>query len=173
MQADLSFLDDAFGLLTKFKSKISGYVLYNSTDNSVNAALTFVAGQKADELLVAAASSSSNTLSLLRSLRVPMVYDASGTREAQAYLARGAGAFSGKMVSFQHPQLFHNLAEYAVFGNMPTLEYSTDTDKYPNGGPYVQQVIKDMGCKTHIWGIIILPGRGLATLGTTQEWQAI
>ena len=145
VQADLSFLDDAFGLLTKFKSKISGYVLYNSTDNSVNAALTFVAGQKADELLVAAASSSSNTLSLLRSLRVPMVYDASGTREAQAYLARGAGAFSGKMVSFQHPHLFSNLAEYAVFGNMPTLEYSTDTDKYPNGGPYVKQVIKDMG----------------------------
>ena len=143
VQVDLSFLDDAFGLLTKFKRNISGYVMYNSTDNSVNAALTYIAGQKSDELLVAAASSSSNTLSLLRSL--PMVYDASGTREAKAYLARGAGAFSGKMVSFQHPQLFHNLAEYAVFGNMPTLEYSTDTDKYPNGGPYVQQVIKDMG----------------------------
>ena len=35
------------------------------------------------------------------------------------------------------------LAEYAIFGRMPTLEYSTDTTKYPNGGEQVQEAIAD------------------------------
>jgi hypothetical protein len=51
-------------------------------DGSVNAALTFVAGQSASELLVAAATPA--TVALLRSLGKPLVFNATGVSELDA-----------------------------------------------------------------------------------------
>ena len=141
---NLSMIQKPYDILSLFHNKITGYVLYNTTDGSVNAALTYIAGQKQNELLVATSSTSTKTLSMLKSWSIPFVIDLSGTRERDAYKSRGGiSAYSGNMISFQHPNIYPNLAEYAIFGRMPTLEYSTDTTKYPNGGEQVQEAIAE------------------------------
>jgi hypothetical protein len=117
---NLSMIEKPYEILSTFQNEITGYVLYNTTDNSVNAALTYIAAQNSSELLVAAPASSTKTLSLLRSWNIPFVADVSGMREGAIYKQRGGiNSYSGNMISFQHPNIYPNLAEYAIFGKMP------------------------------------------------------
>ena len=112
----------ATDLIGNFKSSITGFVLYSLTDGSDNAALTYIAGQAATELLVAVAKPA--TQALLVKWGVPQKLDARGTSSLDAYKLRGPAAFGGKVVSFQLTQQYSNLAEYAVFARAPTVEYA-------------------------------------------------
>ena len=155
---DLSMIQKPYQILSLFHNDITGYVLYNTSDSSVNAALTYVAAQNSSELLVATSATSTKTLKMLKSWNIPFVADVSGLREGAVYKSRGGiKAFSGNMISFQHPDLYPNLAEYAVFSRMPTLEYSTDTKRFPDGGEQVRDAILEFGATNGIkaafgWG---------------------
>ena len=135
-------------LLQAFKENITGVVPF--TAGAPNAALTWIAGQRRGELAVAASEPS--TLALLRGWGVPVVWDARGKGELQAYNARGAAAFSAGVASFQLQSQFGNLAEYAVFARAPTVEYKCTGAKdvaaclklFPAGGPAVQAVVAGM-----------------------------
>jgi hypothetical protein len=105
-------------LLEQYKRQITGWVKHSMDDGSVNAALTFVAGQQSSELLVAASTAS--TVALLKSWQLPMAKDCTGMTSLDAYKLRGAAAFSGTMISFQVTSQWSNLAEYAVFARAPT-----------------------------------------------------
>ena len=147
-----------YHILSLFRKDITGYVLYNTSDGSVNAALTYIAAQNSSELLVATSATSNKTMSMLKSWNIPFVADVSGLREGAVYKSRGGiKAFSGNMISFQHPELYPNLAEYAIFAGMPTLEYSTDTKRFPDGGEQVRDAIVEFGATNGIkaafgWG---------------------
>ena len=129
--ADAQYLSSPPKLLASFKSQITGYVKHSMSDGSVNAALTFIAGQKASELLVAASTPA--MLALLKSWSTPLVQDCTGMSELQAYKLRGAGAFDGKIISFQIASQFSNLAEYAVFARAPTIGWECTAK--PKGAP--------------------------------------
>ena len=105
-------------LLEQYKGQITGWVKHSMDDGSVNAALTFVAGQQSSELLVAASTAS--TVALLKSWQLPMAKDCTGMTSLDAYKLRGAAAFSGTVISFQVTSQWSNLAEYAVFARAPT-----------------------------------------------------
>ena len=129
--ADAQYLSSPPKLLAAFKSQITGYVKHSMSDGSVNAALTFIAGQKASELLVAASTPA--MLALLKSWSTPLVQDCTGMTELQAYKLRGAGAYDGKIISFQIASQFSNLAEYAVFARAPTIGWECTAK--PKGAP--------------------------------------
>ena len=158
LEIDLSMIRNPYHILSLFRKDITGYVLYNTSDGSVNAALTYIAAQNSSELLVATSATSNKTMSMLKSWNIPFVADVSGLREGAVYKSRGGiKAFSGNMISFQHPELYPNLAEYAIFARMPTLEYSTDTKRFPDGGDQVRDAIAEFGATNGIkaafgWG---------------------
>ena len=116
------FARPATDLVGSFRAKITGYVVYSLADSSDNAALTYIAGQPAHELLVAVAKPA--TQALLVKWGVPQAFDATGKTSLDTYKLRGAAAFSGKLISFQLATQYSNLAEYAVFARAPTIEYA-------------------------------------------------
>ena len=140
---------------TADKSQITGYVEHSMSDGSVNAALTYIAGQDASELLVAASTSS--MLSLLKSWGTPLAKNCTGMTSLQAYTLRGASKYGGDVISFQVSSQYSNLAEYAVFARAPTVEWQCTSKppgapdnwqdacikKYPKGGPAAQHVVSD------------------------------
>lgn len=147
-----TYLTDPAALLAEHRDNITGVVRFDSADGaSVNAALTYVAGQASSDLLVAASTPA--TLSLLDNWGKPLVFDTRGMDELQAYHARGASRFSGKVVSFQLRTQYSNLAEYAVFARAPTIEYACTgvpniskcfAENGYRGGPAAEQVVFDM-----------------------------
>ena len=144
-----------FRSVTADKSQITGYVQHSMTDGSVNAALTYIAGQDASDLLVAASTSS--MLSLVKSWGIPLAKDCTGMTSLQAYTLRGASKYGGDVISFQVSSQYSNLAEYAVFARAPTVEWQCTAKpagapdnwqdvcikKYPKGGPAAQLIVSD------------------------------
>eukprot|EP00658_Telonema_sp_P-2_P008918 TRINITY_DN13378_c0_g1_i2.p1 TRINITY_DN13378_c0_g1~~TRINITY_DN13378_c0_g1_i2.p1 ORF type:complete len:246 (-),score=56.57 TRINITY_DN13378_c0_g1_i2:212-949(-) len=121
--ANTSYLDAPLpGLVHEHRSSLTGVVRFNMSDGSVNAAITFVAGQAPHELLLAASPPA--TLTLLAGLGLPVVWDATARNGGDAYAARGVSAFNPRMVSFQTTGQSSNLAEYAIFARAPTVQYS-------------------------------------------------
>ena len=77
-------------MLARHRAAITGYVRYNASDGtSSNAALTYIAGQRRDELLVAAGAPAVEQQ--LVKLGVPLVRDVSGTDSLSAYKVCLAG----------------------------------------------------------------------------------
>jgi hypothetical protein len=125
------------------------------SDGSVNAALTYIAGQGASDLLVAASTPS--MLSLLTSWGTPLAQDCTGMSTLQAYTLRGTSKYDGGIISFQVSSQYSNLAEYAVFARAPTIEWQCTAKppgapdgwqdacvkKHPNGGATAQRVVSD------------------------------
>jgi hypothetical protein len=115
----------------------------------VNAALTYIAGQKEADVLVAAASP--GLAALFKGWGLPQAADMTGKTELDAYMLRGSAAFSGKVVSFQLAAQFRNLASYAIFARAPTVEYACTglgpatykacMKSYPRGGPAAELVV--------------------------------
>lgn len=125
------------------------------SDGSVNAALTYIAGQSASELLVAASTPS--MLGLLKSWGTPQAKDCTGMTTLQAYTLRGAGKYDGGVISFQVASQYSNLAEYAVFARAPTIEWQCTAKppgapdnwqdacvkRHPKGGATAERVVSD------------------------------
>ena len=101
------------------------------SDGSVNAALTYIAGQEASDLLVAASTPS--VLNLLTSWGTPLAKNCTGMSTLEAYKLRGASKFGGNVISFQVSSQYSNLAEYAVFARAPTVEWQCTAK--PPGAP--------------------------------------
>ena len=49
-EIDLSMIQKPYQILSLFRKDITGYVLYNTSDSSVNTALTYIAAQNSSEL---------------------------------------------------------------------------------------------------------------------------
>jgi len=140
------------------------------SDGSVNAALTYIAGQEGSDLLVAASTPS--MLNLMKSWGTPLAKDCTGMTSLQAYKLRGASKFGGSIISFQVSSQYSNLAEYAVFARAPTIEWQCTAKpagapdnwqdacvrKHPKGGPAAQEVVSDFA--TTYSGIKVALGWG-------------
>ena len=126
------------------------------SDGSVNAALTYIAGQDASDLLVAASTPS--MLGLLKSWGTPLAQDCTGMTSLHAYTLRGASKYDNNIISFQVSSQYSNLAEYAVFARAPTIEWQCTAKppgapdnwqdecvkKHPNGGAAAQRVVSTL-----------------------------
>lgn len=155
VKVDASMLTEPMKLLGSYKSQITGYVKHSMTDNSTNAALTFIAGQKPSELLIAV--STPTALTLMKQMGVPTALDCTGMTSLDTYKLRGAAAFSGNMISFQPEYQWSNLAEYAVFAGAPTIEWACThtppnapknwgdlcTKDFPGGGEAAELAVSD------------------------------
>lgn len=91
-----------------------------------------------DQLAQVVAASEPATIDLLRRLKVELVQDLTHAVVSEVY-KQMRGNFLNRLVSFQPPSKSGNLAEYAVFGRMPTLEYVGD-----DGGPLAATVMADV-----------------------------
>ena len=155
VKTDASYLHDFNGLLAHFianASAIVGYVRFNETDGSANAAFSYCAAvsgsgsgsgsrsrgtSRSPSLAEDAVNSgviavaSASTAQYLDMHGVPMVRDLSGTTEG-ALLAEIRSAaqafpanfsFRSESTTFQLRTQTENLVAYSIFARIPTIEY--------------------------------------------------
>eukprot|EP00043_Microstomoeca_roanoka_P018676 m.202133 g.202133 ORF g.202133 m.202133 type:complete len:573 (+) comp16872_c5_seq2:10808-12526(+) len=134
VRINTTYLNDFPGVVKMFSNEIKGYVTFNVSSESVNAAITFCAASS--DLVVAAGSD--NMTTLFNALGVPLVRDLTNATVEQVY-QEVKGGLRLRGVSFQPPSKSGNLAEYAVFARIPTLEYVGN-----DGGALALQIMHDI-----------------------------
>ncbi|EGD74085.1 hypothetical protein PTSG_05777 [Salpingoeca rosetta] len=129
-----TFLNDLPAAVRFFAPQMRGFVTFNASTESLNAAITYCAAS--DDFVVAAGSDA--MISTLRDAGVHLLQDLTTATVASVY-SKMKGTLRLRGASFQPPSKGGNLAEYAVFARIPTLEYQGNT-----GGALVTSVIKDI-----------------------------
>eukprot|EP00940_MAST-03C_sp_MAST-3C-sp2_P002449 g2449.t1 len=119
---DISFRHlrgDLIGLLQRFRSNITGYVRFDPTTNSTNAAINYCAGAQGN--VIAAKDGDA-----LNEMGIPMVADVSDLGPYDVFLKFKAN-MSNRMAAFQPDDgsKAQCLSAYAVFGRFPVVEHPT------------------------------------------------
>ena len=145
-------------------SQIRGFVMYNETDGSSNAAFSYCAAYSSpDHVGGVVAVASSDTRSLLESLGVNLVRDFTATTEGvvmdevESGGARYPANFSFQMgtTSFQDRRITEELVAYSIFARIPMIEYACTGSanataekaclaEFPDGGPVEQARLQRM-----------------------------
>ena len=110
---DYTYQSDFSGLLDHFKNDISGYILCNSDDPSVNVAISMCGIKKA----VAVTPEDEH---VLKSLNLPEIKDVRGLDEKWFFNNYG-DKITKKIFCYQKESKFAFLGDYAVFGKMITF----------------------------------------------------
>ncbi len=110
---DHSFETDFDGLLRHFKSKVSGYLLCNPRDASVNVAFSLCGIRNGIAVTPAIQGA-------VERLGIPLLEDVRG-KDVDYLLQNCGDAFSKRIVSYQKPSKSLHLADYAIFGKMITF----------------------------------------------------
>jgi hypothetical protein len=112
-----SYDGDFAGLIKLFKNEISGYILCDTNDNSVNVAISLCG-------LNEAIAVTANNESVLTGLGIPLLADVRGKDEAWFFDNYGSQV-NKNIFCFQKENLSFFLADYAAFGKMITFYNST------------------------------------------------
>ena len=160
-KTDTTFLHDFPGLIESYagaSGPIEGYVVYNETDGSTNAAFTYCASYAgAGGVGGVLAAASPATIALLDTLHVAQLRDFSGTLEGPLVdeVQRGGAVFPANFsfrmdtTSFSLRSATEQLVAYSIFARVPTIEFtcSDGSDqaaqkaclkRFPDGGPVDQ-----------------------------------
>jgi len=106
-----TYLNDFQGLLSHFKSRISGYVLCNLRDTSSNVAISLCG-------ILNAIAVTSDNVAVMNSVGIPQLYDVRGRNEAWALSTFGS-QLSTTVVSYQSDldNRVFCVGDYSVFAN--------------------------------------------------------
>jgi hypothetical protein len=111
--ANYSFSSDFQGLLNHFKNQISGYVICNTNDNSVNVAISLCGMHQTVAI-------TEEKVNLMAQLNIPMFKDIRGLDESWFY-SNYNSLFNKNILCYQKEKKFTNLADYSVFSEAITF----------------------------------------------------
>ncbi len=117
---DHSFETDFSGLLRHFKSQISGYILCNARDASTNVALSLCGIRRAIAV-------TPDIQPDIEALGIPYLLNVRGWT-INDLLQKYGREFNNRIVSFQDPDKYLNLGDYAVFSRAITF-FSREGDE--------------------------------------------
>ena len=126
---DETYIHSHRGLLRHFASNISGFVAYDPSSQSTNAALIRCAAEDG----VIAAGTAAMVAFLRDDLKLPMVANLSSSNPFDEFSISKGKLSNRAMVSQPNDGGKSNcLSEYAVFARIPTMEHNTDPSKPPS-----------------------------------------
>ena len=126
---DETYIHSHRGLLRHFASNISGFVAYDPSSQSTNAALIRCAAEDG----VIAAGTAAMAAFLRDDLKLPMVANLSSSNPFDEFSISKRKLSNRAMVSQPNDGGKSNcLSEYAVFARIPTMEHNTDPSKPPS-----------------------------------------